>query len=337
MSQAILWRKQKEHKVQCMACSHFCLIEPGEKGLCGVRQNMEGILHSLVRDKLAALNLDPIEKKPLFHFLPGTLTLSLGTMGCNLSCTFCQNYSLSQPPKENQELEGESISPEKIVEMALEYKAASISYTYSEPTIFIELVMDTARLAHKKGLKNIIVSNGYQSPDCLQEMDGFIDAANIDLKAFTDSFYKNYCGARLKPVQNNLVTIKKMGWWLEVTTLIIPGLNDSPDELTRLADFLCHDLGPDTPWHISRFHPTFKMTDRPSTPVETLEMACAIGKKAGLEHVYTGNVPGHRSESTFCPDCQKEVITRMGFQIKKIELENRACPDCKRWIPGIWE
>ncbi len=336
MSNAILWRSQKNGKVQCMACSHFCLIEPGERGLCAVRENRDGEMHTLVRDKVAALNLDPIEKKPLFHFLPGTLTLSLGTMGCNLSCSFCQNHSLSQPPRQYRTVEGESITPDRIIRVAGEYYAASVSYTYSEPTVFIELLMDTARPAKEKGLKNIIVSNGFQSPDCLEEMNGYIDAANIDLKAFTDRFYQEHCGARLKPVLDNLVKIKAMNWWLEVTTLIIPGLNDSDEELEKMAGFIFNELGPDTPWHISRFHPTFRMTDIQSTPVETLERAWTTGKEAGLKYVYTGNVPGHKAENTFCPACQKQVISRMGFEIKRSHVNDMSCSFCGEHIAGIW-
>lgn len=337
MSNAILWRPQKNSQIQCLACSHFCLIDPGEGGLCGVRENRDGKMHSLVRNKVAALNVDPIEKKPLFHFLPGTLTLSLGTMGCNLSCSFCQNYSLSQTPRQKKAIEGEDITAEQIIRLAGEYFAASISYTYSEPTVFIELVMDTARPAREKGLKNIIVSNGFQSPDCLKEMNGHIDAANIDLKAFTEKFYQEYCGAKLKPVLKNLVKIREMGWWLEVTTLIIPGLNDSSEELNKMAEFIFTELGPDTPWHISRFHPTFKMTNIHSTPVETLEKAWSIGRDQGLKFVYTGNVPGHEAENTFCTACGKQVVTRMGFEIKSSHVNDMFCSFCGEKIPGVWK
>lgn len=336
MSNAILWRPQKNQKVQCMACSHFCVIDPGERGLCGVRENREGEMHTLVRNKVAALNLDPIEKKPLFHFLPGTLSLSLGTMGCNLSCLFCQNYSLSQSARQNKPIEGETITPDRIISLAGEYFAASISYTYSEPTVFIELVMDTARPAKEKGLKNIIVSNGFQSPDCLREMNGYFDAANIDLKAFTEKFYQEYCGAKLKPVLKNLAKIREMGWWLEVTTLIIPGLNDSRKELKQMAEFIFRELGSDTPWHISRFHPTFKMTNIKSTPIETLENAWEIGREQGLKFVYTGNVPGHRAENTYCPACQKQVIKRTGFEIKSSHIKDQCCSFCGEKISGVW-
>ncbi|RQD55703.1 MAG: AmmeMemoRadiSam system radical SAM enzyme [Desulfonatronovibrio sp. MSAO_Bac4] len=337
MSRAILWKKLNNNEIQCQACNHFCTVIPEERGKCGVRLNNNGEMETLVKDKIAALNLDPIEKKPLFHFMPGTQTLSLGTMGCNLACTFCQNYSLSQPPKEQQEPIGDPISPNQILAAAVEYSASSISYTYSEPTIFIELLLETADLAQKSGLKNIIVSNGFQSPQCMNAMDGYIDAANIDLKAFSEDFYSKYCGARLKPVLQNLVRIRKMGWWLEVTTLLIPGLNDSPEELEQMAGFICNELGEDTPWHISRFHPTFKMTDRPATPVETLERACSAGLGAGLKFVYTGNIPGHMAESTFCPSCKKMIIKRTGFKVREVHMKDGACSFCQEEIPGRWE
>ena len=332
--QALLWKTLKEKKVQCLACCQFCLIEHGERGFCGVRQNNQGELFTLVGDNVAAMNVDPVEKKPLFHFMPGSMTLSLGTMGCNFSCSFCQNYTLSQPPKEHQFREGQPVTPEQLVSTAREYRAGSISYTYSEPTIFIELVLETARLAKEKKLKNIIVSNGFQSPDCLKEMEGLIDAANIDLKAYTESFYRDQCKARLKPVLDNLVKIREMGWWLEVTTLIIPGLNDSPGELKDIAGFIKNNLGAHTPWHISRFHPTFNLTDRQSTPVETIEQAWHTGKEAGLEYVYTGNIPGHDGENTYCPGCGETVVSRLGFQLRNVNIDKGACAGCGREIAG---
>jgi pyruvate formate lyase activating enzyme len=337
MQQAILWKPYKEDIVQCRLCSHFCLIKPGERGKCGVRYNDNGQLMTLVKDRVAAMNLDPIEKKPLYHCYPGTKSFSIGTMGCNFSCTFCQNYSLSQGPKPNKPVQGEVLSAKEIVLLAQKYGAASISYTYSEPTIFIELVMETARLAQKEGIKNILVSNGFQSPECLEELEPYIDAVNIDLKAFTEKFYQNYCGAKLKPVLKNLERIKKMGWWLEVTTLIIPGLNDSDDELKKIASFIYHNLSQDTPWHISKFYPAYKMTDRPSTPISTLERAYSIGKETGLDYVYTGNVPGHSGENTYCPACSKKIITRMGFQITDQHLKEGKCEFCGHEIAGRWE
>lgn len=336
MSQAILWRQIKNQKVQCMACSHFCLIAPHEKGKCGVRINVAGGLISLVRDKVAAMNLDPIEKKPLYHYLPGSHTLSMGTMGCNLSCTFCQNHSLSQPPKNNEPVQGNAVSSEQIIALSREYNAKSISYTYSEPTIFIELVRDIAIPSKAAGLKNLIVSNGFQSKQCLQEMSEYIDAANIDLKAYTERFYRDYCDASLKPVLDNLVRIKEMGWWLEVTTLLIPGLNNSEQEIKDMAGFIHDNLGSDTPWHISGFHPTYKMTDRQPTKVEDLEKAFETGKSKGLKFVYTGNSPGHRGGNTIC-SCGETIVKRSGFRIQEIKITDKACPSCGQIIPGVWD
>lgn len=333
MQPALLWKKQDDDIVLCQLCSHFCRIPPGERGKCGVRVNREGELYTLVADRVAAANVDPIEKKPLYHFYPGTTSFSVGTMGCNLSCSFCQNYSLSFPPKQGRDVEGQKYSPVQIVDAAERSGAHSISYTYSEPTIFFELVLPTAKLAHERGLKNVLVSNGFMSPQCLDEFGLHIDAANIDLKAFSEDFYEVYCGAKLAPVKNNLKRIAKSPWWLEITTLVIPGANDSRDELARLARFIADELGPEVPWHISRFHPTYKLTDRDSTPTETLEMAYDIGKKAGLLYVYVGNVPGHPGNNTYCPDCNAVAVHRQGFRIVKADLSK--CASCGRPVHGV--
>ena len=336
MHPALLWRSLEEkNRVQCRLCSHYCRIEPGEFGRCGVRTNRDGTLYTLTYDRVAALNLDPIEKKPLFHFLPGSQSFSLGTMGCNLACSFCQNYTLSQSPKQSGRVSGEQASPEQLAQAADHYEAASISYTYSEPTVFFELVRDTALAARERGIKNVLVTNGFMTQDCLQELGPLLDAANTDLKAFSEDFYEQCSGAKLKPVLNNLRTMKELGWWLEVTTLIIPGLNDSEEELENLVSFIVGDLGPETPWHISRFHPTYRMTDRPSTPVQTLETAWNIGKRKGLHYVYLGNVPGHESESTVCPGCGETVIERRGFALRRKNVKDGRCGSCGREIAGV--
>lgn len=333
--EASLWRPLKADKVQCRLCAHFCVIHPGERGLCGVRENRSGQLITLVRDRVAALNLDPVEKKPLYHFLPGTQTLSLGTMGCNLSCSFCQNHSLSQPPRQGAPIKGERLTAREIVAMAATAGAASISYTYSEPTIFFELVEETARFAMDQGLFNIIVSNGYQSPECLEVWGPIIHAANIDLKAFTDTFYKEQCGASLKPVLNTLKTIRALGWWLEVTTLLIPGLNDDPGELGDLVGFIAQELGPDTPWHLSRFHPDHQLLHRPATLAATLDMARDIGLQAGLRYVYVGNVAVHEGAHTYCPDCKAMLVRRTGFAVRNAGLTAGKCTACGRAVPGV--
>ncbi|MEF2145553.1 MAG: AmmeMemoRadiSam system radical SAM enzyme [Desulfovibrionaceae bacterium] len=336
MHQAQLWTALDGGRVHCRLCNHFCVIEQGDRGLCGVRENRGGTLFSLVYGKVAALNMDPVEKKPLYHFLPGTRTFSLGTAGCNFRCAFCQNDSLSQSPRERGPIQGRDVSPRELVEAALRHEAASISYTYSEPTVFFELVHDTAELAVQAGLKNILVSNGFQSPDCLDALAPLIHAANIDLKSFQDAFYRELCGARLRPVLSNLKAIKELGWWLEVTTLVIPGHNDSPGELADIAGFIAQELGADTPWHVSRFHPHHMMLRTPSTPVATLETALAAGHAAGLHHVYIGNVPGHDADNTLCPGCGCLLIRRQGFSLAEYRLDQGRCPDCGEAVAGVW-
>ncbi len=331
---ARLWKPLKNDIVQCGLCNHFCVIKPGKRGKCGVRQNMGGTLHTLNYDKVAALGLDPVEKKPLYHFHPGTSTFSLATMGCNMGCLFCQNASLSQPPREGRAPDGQSISPSALVSQALEHGAHSISYTYSEPTIFFELMQDTARLAVDMGLKNIIVSNGFMSRECLDELGPVIHAANIDLKSFNEDFYKHQCSARLSPVLENLVHIVKLGWWLEVTTLLIPGLNDETEELKSMARFIANELGPHVPWHLSRFHPDHLLRDRPATGVGSLETARSIGTEAGLHYVYIGNVPGSEYAKTLCPTCGAVIMDRMGFATAPPDTKNGTCIHCGNKVDG---
>jgi pyruvate formate lyase activating enzyme len=293
---ARLWKQLKDGAVQCRLCSHFCVVKPGRRGLCGVRENRGGDFVTLVYALPAAVNVDPVEKKPLYHFLPGTQIFSLGTQGCNLSCSFCQNASLSQPPRLGHRVTGHQAGPQDLVAAALASGCRSIAYTYSEPTVFFELVEDTARLALAQGLKNALVTNGFMSAECLDAFGpaegGLIQAANVDLKAFTEEFYAEQCGAHLKPVLENLRHMRRLGWWLEVTTLVIPGLNDGDGELKDMAGFIAAELGPDTPWHLSRFHPDYKLTDRPVTPTQTLMRAREAGRAAGLRFVYVGNASG---------------------------------------------
>ncbi len=337
MHPARLWKKLSKDVVQCRLCSHFCRIDDGGRGQCGVRVNRGGELFTLVYDKVAALNIDPVEKKPLYHFMPGSQTFSFATMGCNLACSFCQNHSLSQPPRRGRGVGGRSASPEQLVGACVEHGCKSISYTYSEPTVFFELMQDTARLARERGLKNIMVSNGFQSPQCLDELGPLIDAANIDLKGFRPEFYEKICGAELKPVLRNLEHMKRLGWWLETTTLVIPGLNDDPEELRGIADFIAGTLGEKTPWHISRFHPDNEMRDRGGTPIATLEAAWEQGRAAGLKHVYVGNAPGNEHNGTYCPDCGELVIDRSGFYVGDTAVDqNGKCRFCGSEVGGIF-
>lgn len=292
MKEALLYQKLKDNKVCCQACSHFCLIASGQRGLCGVRENQKGKLYSLVYGKAIAVHIDPIEKKPLYHFLPGTYSLSIATVGCNLTCKNCQNHDISQGPKPDKPILGQQMLPEKIVQEALTNHCPSISYTYTEPTIFLEYALATMKLAKEKGLKNIWVTNGFMSPQTLNLIIPELDAANVDLKSFDDNFYQKYCNGQLKLVLANLKELKRKNIWLEITTLIIPGLTDQEKMLKKIAQFIKKELGPETPWHISRFFPevSWQLQDLPATSLEAIEKASQIGLQAGLKYVYKGNI-----------------------------------------------
>jgi len=325
-----------ETAVRCFLCSHRCKIKDGHRGLCQVRENRGGILYSLVYGRLVSENIDPIEKKPLFHILPGSLSYSISTIGCNFRCSHCQNYDISQYPSLHQgEILGRHCTPEDIVTKAGSQKCASISYTYVEPTIFMEFALDTARLAHEQGLKNVFVSNGYTTPEATRELAPFLDANNIDLKAFSEKFYREVCGARLQPVLDTITLMKELGVWVEVTTLLIPGWNDSDQELGEIADFI-RSIDPEMPWHVSRFHPTYKMTDRPATPAATIHRAREIGLAAGLKYVYTGNLPGEGGENTTCTSCGETIISRAGFWADVRGLAKDSCRACGTRLPGVF-
>lgn len=295
MPEALFYEKLPNQQVKCQLCHQFCQIAPGKRGLCGVRENNQGVLQTLVYGKVIVAHVDPIEKKPLYHFLPGSFSYSIATIGCNFRCAHCQNADISQASKEGyffakKEIPGEEMAPKEIVVQALKFNCPSISYTYTEPTIFFEFAFDCMKLASKKGLKNVWVSNGYTSQPALEMAKPYLAAANIDLKFFNDSTYKKICGARLQPVLDNLVWYKKNNIHLEVTTLIIPSLNDSEQELTGIAKFIKDKLGADTPWHVTAFWPTYKLNDLPPTPRETIFKAREIGEKVGLKYVHAGNI-----------------------------------------------
>jgi pyruvate formate lyase activating enzyme len=336
MKEAYLYEKLDNLRVRCFLCNHRCLIKDGSRGLCAVRENQGGVLVSLVYGKVIARHVDPIEKKPLFHFLPGSRSYSIATAGCNFRCLFCQNADISQLPVDRKEIAGEETLPEAIVEDALSTQSATISYTYTEPTIYFELALDTARLAVRKGVKNIFVSNGYMTEECLKEIHPDLHGANVDLKGFTETYYKQLCGAKLAPVLRTLEMMVSQGVWLEVTTLLIPGQNDSKEELKALAEFLVK-LDPGIPWHISRFHPTYKLTNIRSTPAESIRKARDIGYEAGLKYVYTGNLPGDEGEKTFCHQCGEPLIDRYGFYVQKYAIKDGRCPKCSTEIPGVWQ
>ncbi len=335
MKEAMLYEKLDDGKVQCNLCNHRCTIKDRSYGICGVRQNIGGTLFSLVYDKIIAANIDPIEKKPLFQFYPGSKAYSIATVGCNFTCRHCQNADISQFTRERKGyIVGDTISPEDIARDAQRSGCKSIAYTYTEPTVFFELSYDTAKLAHTKGIKNIFVSNGYMTPEALTEISPYLDGINIDLKGFTDTFYKEICGARLEPVLRTIKLAKELGIWVEVTTLVIPTLNDSSSELTQIAEFI-KGVDRDIPWHISQFYPTYQMTRVSRTPVETLHMAREIGLEAGLHYVYEGNVPGRGNENTYCYRCGSPLIERWGYSILKNIVEDGHCPACKTSIAGV--
>jgi pyruvate formate lyase activating enzyme len=336
MSEALLYEKLEEGKVRCDLCAHACVIKSGRSGICGVRRNDGGRLTTLVYGRLIAQHIDPIEKKPLFHLLPGSRSYSIATVGCNFRCRFCQNADIAQMPNDRDGLiMGSSIRPEAVVADALAQGCQSIAYTYTEPTIFFEFAYDTAQIAHAKGIKNVFVTNGYMSARALEMIAPYLDAANVDLKSYDDHFYRTQCSARLEPVKQTLQRMKALDILVEVTTLIVPGLNDQPDNLQQLATFLVEALGPDTPWHISRFHPTYLLTDRPVTPAETLRQARQIGLEAGLRYIYVGNVPGQEGESTACHQCGAMLIERRGFEVRRNLIREGSCPECRTPVYGV--
>ena len=336
MREAMLYEKLSEDRVQCNLCAHACRISTSRRGICGVRENRKGILYSLVYGLPIAENIDPIEKKPLFHVDPGTRSFSIATVGCNFSCTFCQNHDISQLPRETPDIPGRPAAPEDIVARAIRTGSKSISYTYTEPTVFFEYAFDIARLARERKLKNIFVTNGFMSVAAVDRIAPFLDAANVDLKSFRDDFYRKRCGARLQPVLDSLRRMKEMGVWVEVTTLLIPGLNDSAEELQQIAAFIA-SLGKETPWHISRFYPRYKMSDMPVTDVLAIGHASQIGRAAGLKYVYSGNVPGNEGENTFCARCGSLLIERHGYTVRKMRLQGSACLTCKAPLDGLFE
>lgn len=334
LKQAVLW-KAEDGKVRCFLCNWRCLIADGGLGHCRVRKNIGGVLYSLNYDKVCAANPDPIEKKPLFHFMPGTRSFSIAAPGCNFQCSFCQNWQISQMPTEGL-IDGGDIPPDEIVQSAVRARCSSIAYTYTEPTIFMELCAETARAARARGLANVFVSNGYMTSQAIDFAADWLDGINIDLKAFTDEFYTDLCKAHLKPVLETIRHIARhTGIWLELTTLIIPGRNDSDDELKRIAEFIASEASVDVPWHVSRFYPQYKMTDAQATGAAVLERAYAIGRQAGLRYIYIGNMPGIGAESTYCYNCGQRLIERAGYRIMNKNLAGAQCPQCGTTIAGV--
>jgi len=331
----MFYEKLEDKTVKCFLCAHHCIIKNGKRGICYVRKNVDGTLYSLVYGKVVSMNIDPIEKKPLFHFLPASTSFSIATVGCNFHCLHCQNFEISQYPKEHGgDIIGQNITPEAIVESAEKYGCQSISYTYTEPTIFFEFAYDCARLAHEKGLKNVFVSNGYIGPEATRVIRPYLDGINVDLKGNAEH-YNKICGAKLEPVKETIKLMHELGVWVEVTTLIIPDYNDSDEDLREIAEFI-KSVDPSIPWHVTQFYPTYKLTYKPRTPMKTLRRAQGIGLEVGLKYVYEGNIPGEGGENTYCHICKRLLIKRFGYTILENNIKEGRCPGCGIEIKGVW-
>jgi len=333
----MLYEKLEGKKVKCNLCNHHCVIPDGKRGICGVRENKGGILYTLNYGKIIAYHVDPIEKKPFFHFLPGSNAFSISSEGCNFSCKHCQNWEISQLVKERKEIYGEDFKPEEIVEITKNENSKIIAYTYTEPTVFFEFVYDTSKIAKKEKIYNVYVSNGYMSEQTINLMNGLIDAANIDIKGFTEKFYREICGASLEKLLNSIKLLKKTGMWIEITTLLIPGLNDDEEQIKGIINFVKDELGKETPLHFSLFYPHYKLSHLPPTPVKEARKAREMALENGLRYVYTGNYPGDEGENTYCYNCKNLLIKRYGFTIEKNLIEKGRCPYCGVNIDGIFE
>ncbi|HRR32225.1 MAG TPA: AmmeMemoRadiSam system radical SAM enzyme [Candidatus Sumerlaeia bacterium] len=331
MKEAMLYEKLENLQVRCHLCQHRCTISEGHYGICAVRQNRGGVLYSLVYAKAIASHIDPIEKKPLFHFQPGSTSFSIATVGCNFHCPFCQNSDISQMPRDMKEIAGQDFPPESVVRAALRRDCQSISYTYTEPTVYFEYAYDTARQAHAAGLKNVFVSNGYMTPETVKTVAPYLDAINVDLKAFDDDVYRKYIGAELPKILQSIEAIYEAGIWLEITTLIVPSVTDTEAQIQGAAEFIA-SLNPNIPWHVSRYHPSYKF-NAPPTPTNILKKAYEIGKAAGLRYIYLGNVWGE-GENTYCWKCGALLIARLGFSVSQNRIFNNCCPECGEQIAG---
>jgi len=318
-------------RIVCQLCRHYCKLKEGQVGVCGVNENEGGKLKNLVYGKVSAINIDPIEKKPLYHFLPSSKSLSIGTVGCNFKCPFCQNWQISQSKDVDS---GYLVTPKQLVDLALEYGCESISYTYNEPTIFYPFAKDVALLAKERGLKNVFVSNGFETPEIIEDMVGVIDAFNIDIKGFKSEYYKKYLKGDLEAVLDTIRLFNKKGFWVECTTLIVPGDNDSEDEIRDIAKFIA-SVSRDIPWHLSAFHPDYKVKDKGATPISTMKRAYEIAKEEGLKYVYLGNILVEAN--TYCPHCGELLVERLGFDVLQNNLKDGHCPKCNTKIAGVWK
>jgi pyruvate formate lyase activating enzyme len=333
--EAMFYERQPDERIKCTLCPRECVIGDRERGWCGVRENHKGTYYTLVYGNPCAVHVDPIEKKPFFHFLPASTAYSISTAGCNFNCKYCQNWQISQ--RRPEQTENVYLPPKKVVEYARMNGCRSIAYTYAEPTVFYEYMYDTARLARQKGVRNVIVSAGYMNQRPLEQLCEMVDAIKIDLKAFRDKFYREICSGQLEPVLNAIKTIKQKGVWLEIVDLVVPTLNDSVEEFHDLASWVMDELGPDVPLHFSRFYPMYQLKNLPPTPIATLEKAREEAMKVGLRYVYLGNVnPTHEGNNTFCPNCSRLLIRRMGFFVIKNDVVSGKCRYCDWEVPGVW-
>ncbi|MBN2499476.1 MAG: AmmeMemoRadiSam system radical SAM enzyme [Anaerolineales bacterium] len=335
MHEALLYEKLEDQRVRCNLCAHRCIIGEGKFGVCKVRRNEGGKLITWVYGRAISQHVDPVEKKPLYHFYPDSTAFSVATPGCNFQCDWCQNADIAQMPRERGYILGDTVAPETVVANAKRSGSRSIAYTYTEPTIFYEYAYDCSRLAHKEDIANIYVTNGYMTPEMLEHYTPYLDAANVDLKAFRKQTYQHYIGATLQPVLDSLIKMKQLGIWVEVTTLVVPGVNDDPEELRDIAKFIMTELDSATPWHLSRFHPTYKMSENTPTSVPALRAAKEIGLEAGMKFVYLGNTA--EDSSTYCPQCNELLIQRTGYYTTRRGMENGKCRACGTEIEGVWE
>jgi len=333
--EARYYKKLEELRVQCELCPRQCTIADLERGYCGVRENRKGNYYTLVYSRPCALHIDPIEKKPLFHYLPNTTAFSLATAGCNIECKFCQNWNISQFRPE--EVQSYYAPPDEIVNLAQKYKCLTIAYTYTEPVVYYEYMYDIAQAARKAKIGSVMITNGYIMEKPMLDLCRQLTGVKVDLKAFTEKFYRESCSGELKPVLDILVALKKIGIWLEIVVLIVPTLNDSPQEIEQMTRWIGENLGREVPVHFTRYHPTYKIKNIPPTPIKTLEKARDIALKNGLHYVYIGNVPNHKAEHTYCPSCQKVIIRRVGYRILEVNLEEGGCKFCQHPIPGVWK
>ena len=334
LKEEMFYRKLASLRIECGTCPRRCQVADGKRGYCGNKENRGGNYYSLVYNKVCAAHIDPIEKKPLFHYLPGTIAFSIAAAGCNISCKFCQNWEISQARPE--EIPHDSLTPERAIEICHDRSISTIAYTYSEPTVFYTSMYDMAKAARKVGIGSVMISNGFMNEAPLRELCRQLTAVKIDLKSFSETFYRNICSGRLEPVLSTLKRLKEIGIWFEIVVLIIPTLNDNPEELKKMCAWVKTNLGPDVPIHFTRFRPMYQIQNLPPTPIKTLEVAREIALRSGLHFPYIGNVPGHEGENTYCPSCKKVLIQRTGFAILENSIEKGSCKFCHHPIPGIW-